>query len=116
MSVVQCFTYVEHVQALWAWGNKVFVTHTRGVARIESKGRQKEISDQGFLRLARKARARRAHPRGVWGQAPPETFWISDLLRSLLVQSGCFSRAVARVKVYQGPQKARRQLPPLPLC
>ena len=23
---------------------------------------------------------------------------------------------LARAKVYQGPQKARRQLPPLPLC
>ena len=39
----------------------------------------------GFVRLARQGRAR---PRGVWGHAPPETFWISDLLRSLLVQSG----------------------------
>ena len=48
----------------------------RGVARGEA-----EISDQGFVRLARKARGRRAHPRGVWGHAPPETFWISDLLR-----------------------------------
>ena len=46
------------------------------------------MSDQGFVRLARKARARIAHPRGVWGHASPETFWISDLLRSLLVQSG----------------------------
>ena len=46
------------------------------------------MSDEGFVRLARKALARRAHPSGVWGHAPPETFWISDLLRSLLVQSG----------------------------
>ena len=41
----------------------------------------------GFVRLARQGRAQRARPRGVWGHAPPETFWISDLLRSLLVQS-----------------------------
>ena len=40
------------------------------------------------FRLACTGRAPRAHPRGVWGHAPPETFWISDLLRSLLVQSG----------------------------
>ena len=43
------------------------------------------LDRRGFVRLARQARARRARPRGVLGHAPPETFWISDLLRSLLV-------------------------------
>ena len=58
---------------------------TRGVARIECKWRQKcrMMGSSGS-----RARARRAHIRGVLGHAPPETFWISDLLRSLLVQSG----------------------------
>ena len=46
------------------------------------------IRETGFVLVARQARALRARPRGVWGHAPPETFWISDLLRSLLVQSG----------------------------
>ena len=32
--------------------------------------------------------ARSAPSRGVWGHATPGKFWISDLLRSFLVQSG----------------------------
>ena len=38
--------------------------------------------------LKRGSFARSAPPRGVWGNASPGKFWISDLLKSFLVQSG----------------------------
>ena len=53
-----------------------------------SSGADAGLERRGFVRLVRQARARRARPRGSGGMPPPETFWISDLLRSLLVQSG----------------------------
>ena len=33
-------------------------------------------------------RTQSAQSRGVWGHAPSRKFWISDLLRSFLVQTG----------------------------
>ena len=59
-----------------------------GGGRGGSSGADAGLDRRGFVRLARQARARRVRLRGVWGHAPPETFWISDLLRSLLLQSG----------------------------
>ena len=53
------------------------VAYSRGVARIESKGRQKSrIRGSSGLRVRLALEERTLG--GVWGHAPPETFWISD--------------------------------------
>ena len=68
----------------------IYIIYVYVYIRAQAAQAQKHIAqhrargEQGMGKIS----ARSAQTRGVWGHAPPGKFFISDILRWFLVQSG----------------------------